>query len=183
MPVPRCDHCLQAVKHSTVSEYIQRVIAQPGKHGIKLKEDICEYAYLPVVASGGAFELRVGAITDESRLHDGVVLLHIGGKYNSECSNICRTFFFHPTPQCVPLCCCCRPSSQPCASNFSPHYQIVPNTQYSTRAPLLGTQHIEVDLLGAPTSCRWMHGLLLEEDVLGLWNNHSSCDAAARSLP
>lgn len=101
---PRPRHLtLQAVKHSTVSEYIQKVISEPGKFGIKLKADICEYAYLPVVASGGAFELRVGAITDDSRLHDGVVMLHIGGKYNSECTNICRTLFFHPTSQCAPL--------------------------------------------------------------------------------
>ena len=93
---------LQTVKHSKVSETIQGIIEHPGKYGIKLKPDLCEYAYLPVVASGGTFELRVGANTDDSRLHDGVVMLHIGGKYNNECTNICRTLFFHPTPQYVP---------------------------------------------------------------------------------
>eukprot|EP00892_Ulva_mutabilis_P009240 jgi/Ulvmu1/6689/UM030_0020.1 len=89
----------KTVKHSKVSETIQNIITDPGKHGIKLKKDLCEYAYLPVVASGGSFELRVGANTDDARLHDGVVMLHIGGKYTNECANICRTLFFHPTPQ------------------------------------------------------------------------------------
>lgn len=92
---------MQHAKHSKLSEAVQEMITNPAKHQIKLKADSCEHAYLPVVASGGNFPLRIGAECDTGKLHDGVVLLHMGGKYNSECSNICRTLFFRPTTQCA----------------------------------------------------------------------------------
>lgn len=93
---------MQNPKHSKLSEAVQEMITNPAKHQIKLKADACEFAYLPVVASGGSFTLRIGAECDTAKLHDGVVLLHLGAKYNSECANICRTLFFRPTPQCAP---------------------------------------------------------------------------------
>jgi nucleosome binding factor SPN SPT16 subunit len=92
----------KSVKHSALSEAISQMINNPSTCGIKLKPDSCDIAYLPVVQSGGSFNLRVGAESDDSRLHDDVVLVHFGSKYNHECSNICRTLFFNPDTQCVP---------------------------------------------------------------------------------
>ena len=92
----------KAVKHSALSEVISAMVRTPSKCGIKLKPQCCDVAYLPVVQSGGNFNLSVGAESDDARLHDGVVVVHFGSKYNSECSNICRTLFFNPDAQCVP---------------------------------------------------------------------------------
>jgi nucleosome binding factor SPN SPT16 subunit len=94
---------MQHDKHSKLSEEVQEMITNPAKKaGVKLKADACEYAYLPVVASGGTYPLRIGAECDAAKLHDGVVLLHLGAKYNSQCANICRTLFFRPTTQYAP---------------------------------------------------------------------------------
>jgi nucleosome binding factor SPN SPT16 subunit len=86
----------RSVKHSALSEAISQMISTPSACGIKLKPESCDIAYLPVVQSGGQFNLRIGAESDDRRLHDGVVLVHFGSKYNHECSNICRTLFFNP---------------------------------------------------------------------------------------
>jgi hypothetical protein len=90
------------VKHSQLSNTIQDMIVNPSKSGIKLNPDNCEFAYLPVVASGGDFNLRVGAESDDRKLHHGVMLIHFGSKYLGRCSNICRTLFVNPSSQCAP---------------------------------------------------------------------------------
>ena len=92
----------RSVKHTVLSESIHDMLQNPQKNGIKLRAENCEIAYLPVVQSGGNFELRVGAACDEHKLHSGVVLVHFGSKYVSRCSNICRTLFVNPTPACGP---------------------------------------------------------------------------------
>ena len=90
------------VKHSALRDDINDRIADPAKSGIKLKADLCEVAYLPVVCSGGRFELRVGAECDGAKLHAGVLLVHFGAKYAQRIANICRTYFFNPNPACAP---------------------------------------------------------------------------------
>ena len=91
----------RSIKHSELCEAIREMIVDPSKNGIKLKAENCEVAYLPVVQSGGEFELRVGAESDDRKLHHGVVLLQIGAKYENRCSNICRTLFVNSTPECA----------------------------------------------------------------------------------
>lgn len=91
----------KVVKHSEFSKTIESMITNPNKHGIKLKADECEHAYLPVVQSGaGPFELRVGAESDDNRLHHGVIMIQLGAKYHGRITNICRTFFVNPDAEC-----------------------------------------------------------------------------------
>lgn len=92
------------VKHTKLADDISDAITNPQKKAnIKLKADNCDFAYLPVVQSGGKFDMRIGAESDEAKLHTGVVLLHMGGKYNSYCTNLCRTLFFNPADTCAPF--------------------------------------------------------------------------------
>jgi nucleosome binding factor SPN SPT16 subunit len=55
-----------------------------------------EWAYTPIVQSGGAYDLRPSALSDENNLHGGVVLCSIGVRYKSYCSNVGRTYLFDP---------------------------------------------------------------------------------------
>jgi nucleosome binding factor SPN SPT16 subunit len=56
-----------------------------------------EWAYTPIIQSGGNYDLRPSALSDTNNLHGGVVLASLGARYKSYCSNIGRTYLFDPT--------------------------------------------------------------------------------------
>src|SRR5262245_28335354 len=60
--------------------------------------DQLEWAYTPIIQSGGVYDLRPSALSDDNYLHDGTVLCSIGVRYKSYCSNVGRTYLFDPNP-------------------------------------------------------------------------------------
>ena len=58
--------------------------------------DQLEWAYTPIVQSGGVYDLRPSALSDDNNLHGGVVLCSLGVRYKSYCSNVGRTYLFDP---------------------------------------------------------------------------------------
>jgi nucleosome binding factor SPN SPT16 subunit len=55
-----------------------------------------EWCYTPIIQSGGKYDLRPSAVSDESPLHDGTIVCSLGVRYKSYCSNISRTFLVNP---------------------------------------------------------------------------------------
>jgi len=51
----------------------------------------------PVVQSGGKYDLRPSAISDENPLHAGIILASMGLRYKSYSSQIGRTYLIDPT--------------------------------------------------------------------------------------
>jgi len=85
------------IKHSKLSEMTEQVITDPSKLGIKLKAENVDIAYPPIFQSGGKYDLRVSVASDDNVLHDGVIVVSIGTRYSSYCSNIGRTYIINPT--------------------------------------------------------------------------------------
>jgi len=46
------------MKHSKLSERIEEVISKPEKVRVKLKEELVDIAYPPIVQSGGAYDFK-----------------------------------------------------------------------------------------------------------------------------
>lgn len=63
-------------QHSTSSDLPPVSLAQ-----VKLKKELCDIAYYPVVQSGGAYDIKLAAATDDATLHAGVIVFAIGAKY------------------------------------------------------------------------------------------------------
>lgn len=62
--------------------------------------DLVDWCYSPIVQSGGDYDLRPSALSNDKQLvGDGVILASIGLRYKLYCSNIARTFLIDPTPQ------------------------------------------------------------------------------------
>ncbi|TIA85374.1 hypothetical protein E3P99_04014 [Wallemia hederae] len=55
-----------------------------------------ETVYTPIVQSGGEYNLKPSAMSNESNLKAGVITASLGMRYKSYCSNIGRTFFIDP---------------------------------------------------------------------------------------
>ncbi|KAJ3410484.1 FACT complex subunit spt16 [Chytridiales sp. JEL 0842] len=55
-----------------------------------------DWCYPPIIQSGGKYDLRPSAQSDDSPLHDGTILCSMGVRYKNYCSNISRTFLVNP---------------------------------------------------------------------------------------
>lgn len=83
------------VSHSSLMDETEKAILEPTRAGVKLKADNIDICYPPIFQSGGEFDLRPSAASNDEMLYydsASVIICAIGSRYNSYCSNIARTF-------------------------------------------------------------------------------------------
>ncbi|KAK1401892.1 FACT complex subunit [Heracleum sosnowskyi] len=83
------------ISHSTLMDDTEKVILDPAKAKVKLKAENVDICYPPIFQSGGEFDLRPSASSNDQHLYfdsTSVIICAIGSRYNSYCSNIARTF-------------------------------------------------------------------------------------------
>ncbi|KAH3684665.1 hypothetical protein WICPIJ_004352 [Wickerhamomyces pijperi] len=95
------------ISHAKLSEKIDtRIDDDKIRNQLRKKADSdfdvsnIDWCYTPIIQSGGAFDLRPSATSNDNNLHDtGVVIASLGMRYKSYCSNIGRTFLIDPSKQ------------------------------------------------------------------------------------
>jgi len=98
----------QKVTHSKFSDELDAFLADT-KCLKKIKApdgasfELVDWAFPPIIQSGGRYDLKPSAASDDNVLHFGTILCAIGTRYNSYCSNIARTFLISPTKVGSPL--------------------------------------------------------------------------------
>ncbi|CAI9770205.1 unnamed protein product [Fraxinus pennsylvanica] len=83
------------VTHSLLMDDTEKAILDPVKIGVKLKAENVDICYPPIFQSGGTFDLRPSASSNDEYLYydsASVIICAIGSRYNSYCSNIARTY-------------------------------------------------------------------------------------------
>lgn len=88
------------VTHEQLGERIEQKL-EDTKFWRKMEGDGFEtgfgdWCYSPIIQSGGAYDLKSSAQTDDQRLKPGVILCSLGIRYKSYCSNVGRTFMIDP---------------------------------------------------------------------------------------
>ena len=59
-------------------------------------EDQLDWAYGPVIQSGGKYDLKLTATSDDNNLHAGTIIAGLGLRYKSYCSMLTRTYLVDP---------------------------------------------------------------------------------------
>lgn len=59
-----------------------------------------DWIYTPIIQSGGEYDLKPSAESNEKNLEAGVILASIGLRVRSYCSNLGRTFLIDPAKVC-----------------------------------------------------------------------------------
>eukprot|EP01048_Picozoa_sp_COSAG05_P006451 COSAG05_NODE_418_length_10011_cov_18.784100_5_plen_1012_part_00 len=78
-------------------------LASAWKAATKIDRDRVDMTYPPIIQSGGTYNLKPSAATTGDKLHygtdssPGVILVSMGARYKSYCSNLTRTFMVNPT--------------------------------------------------------------------------------------
>ncbi|KAI5653147.1 hypothetical protein M9H77_30334 [Catharanthus roseus] len=89
------------VSHSSLMDDTEKVILEPAKIKVKLKADNVDICYPPIFQSGGEFDLKPSAASNDSNLYydsTSVIICAIGSRYNSYCTNVARTFLIDANP-------------------------------------------------------------------------------------
>lgn len=89
------------VTHSSLMEDTEKVIQDPSKAKVKLKAVNVDICYPPIFQSGGKFDVRPSAASNDELLYydsASVIICALGSRYNSYCSNIARTFLIDANP-------------------------------------------------------------------------------------
>ncbi|KAL6005554.1 FACT complex subunit spt16 [Asimina triloba] len=83
------------VSHSALMDDTEKAILDPTKVKVKLKPENVDICYPPIFQSGGEFDLKPSASSNDEHLYyesTSVIICAIGSRYNSYCSNVARTF-------------------------------------------------------------------------------------------
>ena len=96
--VPKLENVIdeeKKVSHSSLMDETEKAILEPTRAGVRLKAENIDICYPPIFQSGGEFDLRPSAASNDEMLYydsASVIICAIGSRYNSYCSNIARTF-------------------------------------------------------------------------------------------
>ncbi|KAB2621682.1 FACT complex subunit SPT16-like [Pyrus ussuriensis x Pyrus communis] len=83
------------ISHSSLMDDTEKVILEPAKIKVKLTAANVDICYPPIFQSGGQFDLKPSASSnDENLCYDStsVIICAVGSRYKSYCSNIARTY-------------------------------------------------------------------------------------------
>jgi len=97
--VPKLENIVmdeKKVPHSKLMDLTEKTILSPTKINVKLKAGNVDICYHPIFQSGGKYDLRPGALSNDDDLHydsGSLIVCAMGAKYSGYCSNVARTFF------------------------------------------------------------------------------------------
>lgn len=97
--VPKLEDVIEkeeSVTHEALAEQIEEIFANPKKIKLNVQPDDVQSAYFPIVQSGGDYDLRVSAISNDKKMKFDVITVSIGSRYQNYCSNVARTFLVDP---------------------------------------------------------------------------------------
>ncbi|XWS42290.1 hypothetical protein CRYUN_Cryun16bG0002200 [Craigia yunnanensis] len=83
------------VSHSVLMDDTEKTILEPARIKVKLKAENIDICYPPIFQSGGVFDLKPSASSNDENLYydsTSVIICALGSRYNSYCSNVARTF-------------------------------------------------------------------------------------------
>ncbi|XP_068340143.1 FACT complex subunit SPT16-like [Pyrus communis] len=83
------------ISHSSLMDETEKVILEPARIKVKLTAANVDICYPPIFQSGGEFDLKPSASSnDENLCYDStsVIICAVGSRYKSYCSNIARTY-------------------------------------------------------------------------------------------
>ncbi|KAL6851872.1 hypothetical protein ACP4OV_020057 [Aristida adscensionis] len=82
------------VAHSKLMDLTEKIILSPTKINVKLKAENVGICYPPIFRSGGKYDLRPSAFSNDDNLcykSGSLIVCAMGAKYSGYCSNVART--------------------------------------------------------------------------------------------
>ena len=79
--------------HDYIANVAQEALDDPSKVDVAAPEGVIEACYYPIVQSGGNYDLRPNAQSDNKPLSYDIIIAACGARYRNYCAHVARTFF------------------------------------------------------------------------------------------
>jgi nucleosome binding factor SPN SPT16 subunit len=86
-------------KHVDLAQTVEGIIYDPSKIGVKIAADVVEICYAPIVQSGGKYDIKVSAESNNDLMSPDIIICSLGARYKSYCANLSRTFMVDAPPK------------------------------------------------------------------------------------
>jgi nucleosome binding factor SPN SPT16 subunit len=80
------------VKHSDLAKELEGIITDPSKINLNIAADILDSCYEPIIQSGGEYDIRINASSNNQLLAPNVIICSLGARYKNYCATMARTF-------------------------------------------------------------------------------------------
>ena len=82
--------------HEKLAQEIEEIIEDPSKINLKVPKESVDSCYFPIIQSGGNYDFKVSAQSNEENVKFDIITVSLGARYHMYCSNIVRTFLINP---------------------------------------------------------------------------------------
>ncbi|KAL7542241.1 hypothetical protein ACHAXR_011622 [Thalassiosira sp. AJA248-18] len=93
--VPRIEDVIDnstKVTHEKLAAEIEEIIEDPSKINLNVPKEAVDSCYFPIIQSGGGYDFKVSAQSNEENVKFDVITVSLGARYHMYCSNVVRTF-------------------------------------------------------------------------------------------
>jgi len=87
------------VPHNKIADMCDDFFQNAGKISSKLDAKVVDSCYVPIVQSGGNYNLQLFAANNTDALDFGTIIVSLGGRYKQYCCDVARTFFVDPNEE------------------------------------------------------------------------------------
>lgn len=88
------------VSHKKLSAKLNDAISKDANRYLEgFNSDLVDTCYLPIIQSGGKYQLKFGTASGDDDIHFGIIISSLGVKYRRYCSNVSRTLMIDPTDE------------------------------------------------------------------------------------
>lgn len=86
-------------KHEDIAGQVEEIIMDPTKINVEISQDLVDSCYTPIIQSGGKYDIKVSASSNEDQLTPDIIVCSLGARYKGYCSTISRTFMVDAPPK------------------------------------------------------------------------------------
>lgn len=93
--VPRIEDVIDnsaTVTHEKLASELEDILEDPSKIKLNVPREAVESCYFPIIQSGGDYDFKVSAQSNDENVKFDVITVSLGARYQMYCSNIVRTF-------------------------------------------------------------------------------------------
>ncbi len=102
--VPRIEDVIDSgskVTHEKLASEIEEILEDPSKIKLNVPREDVESCYFPIIQSGGDYDFKVSAQSNEENVKFDVITVSLGARYQMYCSNVVRTFLVDAPKQVI----------------------------------------------------------------------------------
>ena len=87
------------ISHESLSTEVEGVVIDPNKIGVKISTDSVDTCYNPIIQSGGKYDIKVSAYSNQDKLSADIIIASLGARYKGYCATLSRTYMIDAVPK------------------------------------------------------------------------------------